>query len=223
MAFEGRGSARSVAVTPWANISLQQQITYERIASRTVLPVTILQVKEQLKDPDDSDSYLTLLINSAADFFERYTNQILTNSGFKTFRDFFTEAIELRRAKFQSLDTFTYLVDGVATIVPVADFYTTNEVGYSRIVFNTFDSMPQNKDDRLQSVTIEFTAGFGAAQSDIPSDVQLALLQHITWLNENRGDCNQGNTGTAVSLPTMVKAVYDRYEILGLTENIYRQ
>ncbi len=223
MAFGSGSSVRGVSITPWANISLQQEITYERIVPRTVLPVTLLQVREQLKDPDDSDEYLTLLINSAADFFERYTNQILTNSGFLTFRDFFTEAFELRRAKFQALDAFTYLVDGVATVVPVANFYTTNEVGYSRIVFNNFESMPQNKDDRLQSVTIEFTAGFGAAQADIPSDVQLALLQHITWLNENRGDCNQGGSDKAVSLPTMVRSVYDRYQILGLTENIYRQ
>lgn len=221
MVFGGVG--RGVAVTPWANVSLQQELTYLTIIPRLTLPVTLVQVREQLKDPDDSDTYLTLLINSAADFFERYTNQILVNTRFRTFRDFFTTAIELRRARLQSLDVFTYLVDGVATTVPVADFYTTQESVYGRIIFNNFESIPQDKDDRLQSVTIDFTAGFGINETFIPPDIQLALLQHIAWLNENRGDCEEGNTANAVSLPTMARAVYDRYRVIGLTENIYRQ
>lgn len=218
----GSGGGRFVSVAPWPNLSLQQPLTYRVTIPRATTPVTLDQVKEQLKNPDDSDTYLTLLINAATQFFERFTNRILINTQFETLVDFFTQSIELRRSTFISLEEFQYLVNGVLTDVPPADFYTTFETDYSRVVFISIDAMPQNKDDRLQSVVIKFTAGFGAASTDIPPDIQLALLQHITSLNENRGDCSTEGTCISESVPASALAVYKRYRIGSLTQNIYR-
>lgn len=216
------GSGRLVSAAPWPNLSQQQPLTYRITTPAATTPVTLAQVKEQLKDPDDSDEYLTLLIKSATQFFERFTNRILINTGFTTLLDFFTQAIELRRAELVSVDSFEYLVSGVLTPVPPADFYNTFETDYSRIIFNTITSMPQNKDDRLQSVQIVFTSGFGVDETTVPPDIQLALLQHITSMNENRGDCSAGGTCTRESVPESALAVYERYRIGSITQNIYR-
>jgi uncharacterized phiE125 gp8 family phage protein len=222
MSGSGRGGGRFVSAAPWPNLSLQQPLTYKVTIPRGTTPVTLDQVKEQLKNPDDSDTYLTLLINAATQFFERFTNRILINTQFETLLDFFTQSIELRRAPLVSLEAFEYLVDGVATPVPPSDFYTTFETDYSRVVFLTLEDMPQDKDDVLQSVTVRFTSGFGTASTDIPPDIQLALLQHITSLNENRGDCSTAGTCISESVPASAMAVYKRYRIGSITQNIYR-
>ncbi len=68
------GSGRLVSAAPWPNLSQQQPLTYRITTPAATTAVTLAQVKEQLKDPDDSDEYLTLLIKAATQFFENLHN-----------------------------------------------------------------------------------------------------------------------------------------------------
>ena len=44
-------------------------------------------------------------------------------------------------------------------------------------------------DTRKQAVEIIFVVGYGAADTDMPEDAKQALLQMVSYLYENRGDC----------------------------------
>lgn len=222
MAINQQGTGRRSRPAPWPNESLQQPITYEIITPPAITPITLQQAKDQARITTTLDDVeITLFIEAATRFFENYTNRILINTGFRTYFDLFKTAFSLRRSKFQSLQKFDYLVSDIETPVPAANFYVTDEKDYSRIIFKTFNLIPQDKDDRQQSIIVEFTVGYGVLDTLVPPDIKIALLQHVTNLYFDRGDCSC-NTASISALPPMVKSIYDKYRIGNLTENIYQ-
>lgn len=187
--------------------------SYQVITPPATIPVTLDLVKIHLKlDASDTsqDPYLTLLIESATLSAECYMRRILINTKFRTFRDRFCINTDLRKSKLQSLDLYEYVVDGSYITVPVDLYYITDEHDYSQILLRDNESYPTNIDNQRQSVKIEFTAGYGTSEDDIPADIKIALVNHIALIYEDRGDCNTTN------IPAESKRTYDKYRILDL-------
>lgn len=182
------------------------------------LPISLDEVKQQLRldscDPSD-DSYLKLLISAVSDYFEEYTNRILLAKSFRTYRDFFPPYILLRKSKFLSLVSFQYYKAGVLTTVDPATYQITQSDDYSKIIPLCNSNFPSNADCMQQTVSIVFTAGFGIRANSIPADIRMALLQHVSYLWVNRGDCGCDEVGSA--MPEVSKAVYNRYRIKNIT------
>ena len=223
LGFNGSGLASIPLETP--NVRFTQQYTYSILTPPANLPVSLALVKEHLKlDPNDDsqDAYLTLLIETSRDFFQKFTNRTLINTGYRTFFNCFRQSFELARSKLQTLDSFTYLVDGSPVVVDPTTFQITNETDYSRIIFLEFDELPLNKDDQFQSITVDFTAGFGATDTAVPSDVKMALLNQIAALYENRGDCNNCDCTNLQNLPIATQNVYRQYKIVTAFGSPYR-
>lgn len=182
------------------------------------LPVSLLEVKEHLRlglDDTSQDSYLTFLIESAWLCFEKITKRTLLETTFETKRNFLTPAIQLRRSPFIELVSFRHAVFEGAFIDPPVDpslFYIFEKNEYSYILLREGKSYPTDGLDRLQIVTIEFKAGFENPLSPEHSDIKLALLNHISALYENRGDCDKASI--ASSLPNTSRAIYNKYKIL---------
>lgn len=191
---------------------------YFVVTAPSGLPVLLADVKEHLKlDPGDTsvDNELTMIINAAASYCEKYTRRTLLTTKFKTFRNSFTPTIELRESPFQSLDLFEYLVSASFTTVTSTLYYTTLEEDYSKILLVTDASYPTNADEQLQNIKIEFTAGYAddaAALKIAQPELYLALLVHIAALYENRGDCDMASASK--SLPNSARAFYDSLKIL---------
>lgn len=214
---------------PTANLRLHQPKSYEVLVAPATTPISLDFMKSYLKiDPSvtTDDDLITTLINAATLFFEDYTNYILINTGFRTYADFFFMQYELRRAVFNTLDAFEYSVDGTFQAVPNTNYYTTQETQYSLLIFNDWTSMPQDKDDKRQTVRIDFTAGYGDTQNDIPADIQIGLAQIVTYFYENRGDCEclcGGNGGDIFSkLPPSVQLIISKYRGATVTGQPYR-
>lgn len=222
--FSGSLSAAGVPlITP--NVRQTQVYTYAVTTPPAALPISLALVKEHLRlDPSDTsqDAYLTLLIEAARDFFEKFTGRTLINTSFKTFFDCFRQSFELAQSRFQSLDGFNYLVEGTPTVVPVTSFYVTAEDIYSRIVFPFLDDLPTNKDDEYQSIIVDLTAGYGTSDTAIPSDIKLALLNHVAALYENRGDCGACDCSDINNLPVATQNTYRQYDIVTLYGSPFR-
>lgn len=185
--------------------------------------VSLADVKIHLKlDPADTsqDSYLTLLVNVAAAYCEKYTRRTLLETQFKTYRDFFLNTIELRKSPYVSLQSFEYLVSSVLTTVTSTLYYITQEDDYSIIALQNDQTYLEDGDDVLQLIKIIFTAGYAANAAGLAAAqpmLYLAILNHIALLYENRGDCDLSSSdGIGVYLPNTARTLYDSIRILEL-------
>lgn len=205
------------------NLRFPQIDTYNVLTPPEELPITLLEVKEQLRlDPDDTsqDSYLTLLIEAARDYFECETNRILISTQFELLYSLFTQSKELRRSRINTLNAFQYKVDGVFTDVDPTTYYSTFESNYSLVIIPDILDLPTDKDDVFQSIRIDFNAGYGIDSSFVPADIRMTLLEQVTWLYENRGDCN--TCDMCSSLSAFANSVYKKYRIITLYGASYR-
>ena len=175
------------------NNEKKKAYTYNVSTPPAERPLTLTQVKNHLKISlldTSQDDYLYLLIDSAALYFEKYTNRILINTGFTTFRDDFHHCfLELRRSKVQTVDSIEYLKDSVFTLIDPSVYYFTDVNDYSEIFLNENECWPTDIDCVKQAVRIIFVAGFGPDETFIPADIKVGLLNHIANTYSNRGDC----------------------------------
>lgn len=206
---------------------MERAYTYEVITPPAIYPISLADVKDHLKlDPNDDsqDLYLEFLICSVTKYGESYMKRIFINTKFRTYRDIFNNYIKLRRSKLQSLDLFEYLVNDVFTTVPADLYYNTDETGFSKIVLKADEFYPTDIDDRMQAIKIEFTAGYGEEENDVPCDLRLALLNHIAKVYENRGDCDADISTTdniEKFLPQTVLGIYEMYRIRDYVGDCY--
>jgi uncharacterized phiE125 gp8 family phage protein len=191
---------------------------YFVVERSTRLPISIDQVKQQCRidscDKSD-DSLIRSIILSVARYFELYTNRILLNTEFQTFRNYFPGYIELRKSRFSSLVSFEYYVDGVLTEVDEADYQILQSPDYARIIPRVNNPFPTDADCIGQAIVINFVAGYGARSSDIPDDIKTALAQHAAFLWTNRGDCDCSDAGSSV--PPIAKSIYNLNRIKNIT------
>jgi uncharacterized phiE125 gp8 family phage protein len=159
------------------------------------LAVSLALVKEHLKlDLSDTsqDTYLTLLIRAVTSTIEKYTGRTLINTEFKTYRECFTNSFLVKRSKLQSITFIKYYTDSVLTEVDSDIYYISDETNFASVFLVDGESWPSDVDDRVQPIVIQFIAGYGDTQADIPYDLQIVLLDAIAYFYENRGDCSDG-------------------------------
>ncbi len=187
--------------------------TYQVIECAEGWAVSIESVKQHLRLPEgnDDDTYITSLIQAATIYVEQETKRDLIKKKYRTYRDCFPpyitarcreEGIQLRRMLLKksagvfvpdpkdNITLFQYLVDGVLTDVPTADWYVTDEKNFGSIFLVNGKSWPTDIDNRHQAIKIEFLSGFGTSEEDIPESIRIAILHIVADLFENRGDCS---------------------------------
>lgn len=157
------------------------------------------------------DSILKLLIGQAVGCFEVISHRTLMNTGFQTFRSCWFQFYELRRSILVSIDEVAYTdPDDLTVIVDPTNYYNDKQDDYSRLIFLKAFTFPE-KSDLCDSIQISFTAGLAALTADVPADIQMALMQHIAFLYENRGDCACDD---AASIPASSMKVYQSYKLI---------
>ncbi|NIP32677.1 hypothetical protein GWO25_02115, partial [Candidatus Saccharibacteria bacterium] len=82
--------------------------------------------------------------------------------------------------KYYDVDDVEYTLD-LNTIIQVD---TASDPG--RIGLKNLQTLPTTTLRSMAAVKIRFTAGYGSAETDIPEDVQDAIMLYVTWRNENR-------------------------------------
>ncbi len=117
--------------------------------------------------------------------------------------------IEISAPPLQSITSITYLdIDGTRqTLSP--DVYDVVRSGFKGLVALAFDQVfPFNRGD-IASIEVTYVAGYGDAATDVPSTIQLALVQWVADRWEHR---EEHITGTIVStIPQIALAALDQY------------
>lgn len=194
----------------------RKEFPYIVTTAATTTPISIDLVKDHLRIPCSStkeDEYLSMLIGAVTNYAERYTKRDFINKTYTTYRDFFTQSFELRKAAVSSITSLSYLVDGVYTTISSSVYGLEVTKSFPSIYLKENQDWPTGLDAVPQAIKIVFVAGYGAAATSVPDDVKLGLLNHVALLYENRGDCA---CDPASTIPANTKALYDSIRIMDL-------
>lgn len=126
-------------------------------------------------------------------------------------------SIELRKSILQVNEEIivSYLNDDSTTVVvDRADYYIDESPDYSRILPLPDTRWPADVNNRLQSVTIRFSSGYGNSPKNVPKMLRMAMLQHAAYFYANRGDCACTADNAADMAPAESMAVYENNQIL---------
>lgn len=208
-----------------SNWNTHEAQSYNLVTGPTTTPISLAEVKDFLKlDASDisEDSFLTLLIESAVDFAEKYIKRDFINKTYVTYRNKWADYFEIRRSKLQSITSVKYYNGSdVLSTVSSSIYAHTDEVDFSRLYTSNGNDWPTGTlSCRLQPIEITFVAGYGSSASDVPAELRRALLEHVLVLYENRGDCEGASCSN--KLGGAVRAIYNQYRILDINGNRHR-
>lgn len=208
--------------------------TYKVITPPAITPISVDEVKSFAKISTSADNDLiSVLISSAVEYAEQLTKRDFITRTYRTFRDHFPEpylgfcdmhphrAFKIRKSPLQEILQITYIDQSNNTVVvDPSIYYYTEEDDYSSLINNPGKSWPGDSLERLQAIQIDFNSGYGDTGDSVPATLRNALLMHVTFLYENRGDCEEICSGSAKcgpsSTPSSSKSIYLQYRIENL-------
>lgn len=175
-------------------------------------PVTLAQAKFQCRvDTSDSDDYITSLIQCGRVYVEDVLEVTLMTSVWEARYDLFPIwAIILPRMPMLNAPvTVTYRNgDGTySTLSSVAnDFQVDYRVLPGRIYPQWARSWPPTRGDE-NSVTVQYSAGYGSSQSDVPPTAKLLILALVAhWFDTRQPAVVGGMTSTPYMFDTLLAA-----------------
>ena len=176
-------------------------------------PVSLEEVKAFCKITSISqDNLIGTLIKSVTDHFEKFTGRDLINKTYKCYLDKFPDydcGILIKKSRLQSISDIKYFKNGILEVWDSENYYITDESIYSSIYLTDYKIFPINIDQKKQAIAITFIAGYGEDATFIPEQIKLALMNHVNYLLENRGDCEGEG-----SLPLSIKSIYSQFKII---------
>lgn len=179
-------------------------------------PVTLGEAKAHLRvDSTDEDAYVAGLIAAARQMAEAYTQrQLITATYTMKLHDFPVgeNPICLPRTPLGSVSSITYLdADDVTTTLSTNVYEVLDNDTTAYIALKPGQIWPSARFEQYEAVTITFTAGYGAATSDVPATARSAMFLIIGNLFENR---EQAVIGTITAeLPFGVTTLLDTIKV----------
>ncbi|RLC69264.1 MAG: hypothetical protein DRH97_00195 [Chloroflexi bacterium] len=143
----------------------------------------------------EQDAWMSQAIKTATKAFEDVSRRTLMKTAFKTFRDCWQNCFELRKSPLVSIESVKYFdADSVEQTVDTGDYYIQRDPAYSLVRFDEDFDYPELKNNRPQQIVIDFIAGYAQDRTEVPADIQQAILMMVCFMDANRGDC--GCSGT---------------------------
>lgn len=201
-------------------------------------PLTLAEVKLHLRVDDDItefDSKLTRLIKSARRYAELETRRSLITQkwalvldsfaggmtpGFSAFGATYTipsNAVVLERGPVQSIDSITYVdMGGVTQTVttPAAPSYAIDLTGPLARIAPGFGRIWPIPLPQIGAVRFDYTAGYGAAGSDVPPNVLDWMLAAIETMYRNPGVLIQLERGARVDAFDWIAGLLDDVRVV---------
>ncbi len=145
--------------------------------------LTIAEINEHLKESFvsfDLEPYLALLVKTVQIIGERKTKKDFLRKTYTGLFNNWEGYFYIRKSELSSITTIKYNGDTLEDTK--YDILVRNE--YSSVVFNDTMDYP-TLETTPQPIEIEFIAGF----EETPENLKLAMLQHLAFLWQSRGDC----------------------------------
>ncbi len=181
------------------------------ITAPTVSAIDLADVKRNLRiDTDDTslDAILPAWIDGVIAHAEHYAGRALMSQGWRMVLDAFPTTIKLPIAPVISVDTVKYYdVAGVLQTLASTEYLVDSVSEPGRIVPAPGKVWPATF-DRVNTVIIDLTAGYGATSASTPQGFKLYLLAKIA---EQFDPNSRGEKVTVQS--TFIDSLLDRYKI----------
>lgn len=193
-------------------------------------PVSLTRVKEHLRLSDQTDDTLVRgLIIAATKHVEEMTQRTLTSTTYNLFIDYVHETdyplwegsrvgpdiayrqnfIELPRGPLVSVTHVkSYDDSDTATTFDSSKYFVDTANTPPRIVLRDGQSWPTGL-RAANGLEVQYVAGYGPNDTDVPEPLRLAIMQIITFNYENRGD-------EAGQFPSLVGSLVAPYKVLSL-------
>lgn len=154
-------------------------------------PLLIADAKRHLRiDTTDEDAYIKCLISASRQFAEKFMKRSIIDQTWTLFLDRFpsdNQCIQLPNPRLSSVSSVKYNqeVDGLQVTFAAAkyDVDTAREPG--RIAL-AFDQIWPDTRAQINAVEIEFVAGYGASDEDVPEEIRHAIKIMVSHLFEIR-------------------------------------
>lgn len=205
----------------------------------TIEPISIEEAKEHLRLDDDIDDIPVLTYVKAARLWaEKYTGRFFITRTVQQFLDSsastldplyegmrsgilarpYGNYIELSASPTITVTSVNYYNDSdTQSTWATSNYYVDNVSDLGRIYLRDTGTFPTDL-RAANGLEINYTAGYGSARSDVPSDIKLAMLQYMTFAYEHRGE-QEG--GTPPMLPKILNTLLSPYKIMRLGVHPY--
>lgn len=149
--------------------------------------VTLTEVKAQCRiTHTDEDTLINDLIDAATSWAEKYTRRKFLTQTCIDYLDSFPTIIRPRYSPLIAVTSIQYVdTDGNTQTWSNAEYDddTDTEPGRIQPAYNC--SYPSIR-SQMNAITLTYTAGYGTAATDVPSNIRHALLLLVAHLYENR-------------------------------------
>lgn len=172
-----------------------------RTTDATVEPVTTAEVRTHLRiDHHHDDAYLDTLATAARHWAEDFTNRSFNTTTWKLTLDGFPSVIEVPRPPLIAVSSIAYVDTGGTTRTESASVYTViTDVEPGNIIEAYQQTWSSTRGTPTNDVTVTYTAGYGAAASDVPESIRQAILIMVATWYEHRESVVVGSTSNLVS------------------------
>jgi uncharacterized phiE125 gp8 family phage protein len=162
-----------------------------RTVAPTVTPITLAETKVHLRvDSSDEDDLVTGLIDAATAHLDGWSGilgRALIEQTWRQDFDDFTARMALPLGPAMSVGSITYY-DGANTQQTLSASYyrlLTDELGpyVARLPDLSYPSVTSSRD---AAVSVTYTAGFAASESNMPPSIRQAMLLFVGHLYRNR-------------------------------------
>jgi len=183
---------------------------YKLLSKSVIFPFTDEDIKNHLRIDcfEEQKNYIYLLVKATLDQAETYMGIDILIKEYLSYRDNL-DLIQLRKTPFNELVSFKYLKDSVFTSVDSNLYKIVLKDDFANFELLEDKTWPDDIDNTSENVEIIFKSGYGEDRNAYPPGLDVALLQHLAFLYENRGDC----INVKYAIPLQAKVIYDLYSI----------
>lgn len=176
---------------------------------------------------NEQDEYLSILLKTATSIAEGLTRRDILARTYKAYMDKFErEPIKILKNPVSAIDHIKYYDSGQQVTLDATTYELFNDWDWAYIDTTYQEYWPINYEFRRQGIEIQFQAGYASTTASVPSDLKLAIMQHVAKFYEMKGDgydpsvTNEGlKYSLQASLPHHSKLIYSQYKIHMMPED----
>lgn len=196
-----------------------------QLTSPAVEPIDLATAKNFLRLDSGltaDDTLISIMIGAARRYAETYTRRSFVTQQWRRTLDGFSEAgfgagggfnvIELERGRVQTVDAIRYVdMAGTTQTVDLSTLVLDTSTEPARVMprFSLIWPIPL---PQINSVQIDYTAGYGASATDVPEGIRHWMLVRLATIYDHRQEVEVVSRGKVEAMP-FIDTLLDPYKI----------